>query len=133
MLWAIDYHSGVPVYLQLAQQVKAAVATGTLRDGEQLPSVRALAEELRINRNTISRAYSELENEGVIANRQGSGCFVTSSVTPLRKSVRTERLTSAVDTLIVQAHTLQVTDEALRELVADRLRVFHARRRLNED
>jgi len=124
--WNIDYHSGVPVYLQLVQQVQSAVAAGTLRDGDQLPSVRVLAEQLRINRNTIARAYQALEAEGVIANRQGAGCFVTASVTPLRRSVRTERLAAAIDGVIVQAHNLQVTGDTLRSLLDERLRRFKA-------
>lgn len=124
MRWNIDYHSGVPVYLQLVQQVQSAVAAGTLRDGDQLPSVRALAEQLRINRNTIARAYQELEREGAIANRQGAGCFVTASVTPLRRAVRTERLAAALDGVIVQAHNLQVPGEALKALLDERLRRF---------
>lgn len=124
MRWVVDYQSGVPVYLQLVQQAKAAVASGTLRAGDQLPSVRALAEELKVNRNTISRAWTELETEGVIENRQGAGSFVTTTVSPLKKTVRTERLAHAVDQLIVQAHHLQVEDEALKELLDDRLRNF---------
>ena len=124
MRWLVDYQSGVPVYLQLVQQAKAAVASGTLRAGDQLPSVRALAEELKVNRNTISRAWTELETEGVIENRQGAGSFVTSTVSPLKKTVRTERLSHAVDQLIVQAHHLQVEDEALKALLDDRLRNF---------
>lgn len=124
MRWLVDYQSGVPVYLQLVQQAKSAVASGTLRAGDQLPSVRALAEELKVNRNTIARAWTELEGEGVIENRQGAGCFVTSHVSPLKKTVRTERLAQAVDQLIVQAHHLQVEDEALKDLLDDRLRIF---------
>lgn len=128
MRWHVDYHSGVPVYLQLVQQAKAAIAAGTLRDGDQLPSVRALAEELKVNRNTISKAWAELETAGVIENRQGSGCFVTASVTPLRKAVRNERLAQTLDALIVEAHHLQVDDEALRTLLDDRLRHFNRTR-----
>lgn len=132
MQWLIDYHSGVPVYLQLTGQVKSAVASGVLRDGDQLPSVRALAEQLRVNRNTVAKAYGELENEGVIENRQGSGAFVRTTVTPLTRAVRTERLTATVDALIVQAHTLQVPDEVLRELVDARLEDFNQRRSTKE-
>lgn len=128
MRWHVDYHSGVPVYLQLVQQAKSAIAAGTLRDGDQLPSVRALAEDLKVNRNTIAKAWAELENAGVIENRQGSGCFVTASVTPLRKAVRNERLAQAVDSLIVEAHHLQVDDDALRDLLDDRLRHFNRTR-----
>ena len=129
MRWLVDYHSGVPVYLQLVQQAKAAVATGTLRAGDQLPSVRAMAEELKLNRNTVARAWAELESEGVLENRQGSGCFVTTTVTPLRRAVRNERLAQAFDQVIVQAHHLQVDDEALRALLDDRLRHFRTTRK----
>ncbi len=128
MRWIIDYQTGVPVYLQLMQQVKSAVATGTLRAGEQLPSVRAMAEELRVNRNTVARAWADLEAEGVIANRQGLGCFVTEKVTPLRKAVRNERLATALDQVIVQAHHLQVSDDTLRALLDERLSHFHQSR-----
>ena len=129
MRWLVDYHSGVPVYLQLVQQAQAAVAAGTLRAGDQLPSVRALAEELKVNRNTVARAWAELEAVGVIENRQGSGCFVTATVTPLRRSVRNERLAQAVDQLVVQAHHLQVDDAALRALLDERLKYFERERR----
>lgn len=131
--WLIDYHSGVPVYLQLVQQVQAAVAAGALRDGDQLPSVRALAEELRVNRNTVAKAWQELESEGVIENRQGAGCFVTASVTPLRRAVRTERLAAALDGVIVQAHHLQVPDDTLRSLLEERLKKFKQRREASND
>jgi DNA-binding transcriptional regulator YhcF (GntR family) len=124
MHWRIDFHSGVPVYLQLAEQVRTAVATGLLRHGDQVPSVRALAEELRVNRNTVSRAYGELEREGILLNHQGLGCFVNTTPTPLRRAVRTERLAEALDALLVQAHHLQVDDASLRALFEERLRRF---------
>lgn len=125
MHWRIDYHSGVPVYLQLVEQVKTAVATGLLRDGDQVPSVRALAEELRVNRNTVARAWSELEAEGVLRNQQGLGCFISASTgSPLRRAVRTERLAEAIDALLVQAHHLQVDEASLRTLFEERLRKF---------
>ncbi len=133
MHWNIDYSSGIPVYLQLVQQVRAAVASGALKDQDQLPSVRVLAEELRINRNTISKAYAELESESLIENRQGSGCFVTAKVTPLRHAVRLKQLTGAVDGLIVQARQLQIDDERLQSLLVERLAHFHAHRRTSND
>jgi GntR family transcriptional regulator len=132
MRWVIDYHSGVPIYLQFVHQAKAAVASGTLKDGDQLPSVRVLAEELRINRNTVAKAYSELENEGVIETRPGSGCFVTTSVSPFRRSVRLDLLARSIDALIVQAHHLQLSDDTLRSLLDDRLREFKSLRRAAE-
>ena len=67
---------GVPIYLQLVEQVKHAIETGALRAGDQLPSIRPLAEELVINANTVAKAYRELEREGVLELRQGAGAFV---------------------------------------------------------
>jgi GntR family transcriptional regulator len=130
--WHVDFHSGVPVYLQLLEQVKTAVATGTLRAQDQLPSVRALAEELRINRNTIAKAYAEMETQGLVESRQGLGVFVTQASTPLKKAVRTERLAELVDALVVQAHHLQLSDETLKGLLDERLRKFHAQRADND-
>jgi GntR family transcriptional regulator len=69
--------SGVPIYLQLMEQVKHAIETGALRPGEQLPGIRPLSEELVINSNTVAKVYRELEHEGVVELRQGSGAFVS--------------------------------------------------------
>ena len=76
MRFQLNYKSGKPVYLQLVDQVKAAVASGALRAGSPLPGIRPLAEELRVNRNTVAKAYSELESQGVIETIAGKGCFV---------------------------------------------------------
>ncbi len=125
MIALLNFRSGVPVYRQIVEQVKAAAAGGTLRDGDPLPSVRALAEELRINRNTAAKAYAELEAEGVIETRAGKGCFLkTGSPSPLRRSVRAERLAESVDSLIVQAHHLQISPKELTDLLARRLQQF---------
>ena len=75
---------GVPIYLQLVEQVKHAIETGALRAGDQLPSIRPLAEELVINANTVAKAYRELEREGVVELKQGAGAFVADSA-PARK------------------------------------------------
>ncbi|HTI72887.1 MAG TPA: GntR family transcriptional regulator [Candidatus Limnocylindria bacterium] len=126
MVIRLNFKSGVPVYLQIVAQVKAAAGSGSLRDGEPLPSVRILAEELRINRNTVAKAYAELESEGVIETRPGAGCFLrTNGTSPLRRSVRTERLGAELDGLIVQAHHLQISDAELRQLLDERLHAFH--------
>ena len=75
---------GVPIYLQLVEQVKHAIETGALRAGDQLPSIRPLAEQLVINANTIAKAYRELEREGVVELKQGAGAFVA-DIAPARK------------------------------------------------
>ncbi|MSU85496.1 MAG: GntR family transcriptional regulator, partial [Pedosphaera sp.] len=128
MIARIDFQSGVPVYLQIVQQVKVAAATGLIRPGDPLPSVRALAEDLRINRNTVARAYAELESDSVIETRQGSGCFLKDGgASPLRKSVRSGRLAEALDAVIIQAHHLQISDTELQSLLIERLEAFHLR------
>ena len=76
MLFRPNPSSGVPIYLQLMEQVKHSIETGALRPGEQLPGIRPLAEELVVNPNTVAKAYRELEHEGVIELRQGAGAFV---------------------------------------------------------
>ena len=80
MLFQIDFKSGKPVYLQLADQVRYAAASGSLRPGDPLPSIRPLAEELRLNRNTIAKAYAELEGQGVIETLPGKGCFLRETI-----------------------------------------------------
>jgi GntR family transcriptional regulator len=130
MLVHLNFKSGVPVYLQIVAQVKDAAASGALRPGDPLPSVRALAEELRVNRNTIAKAYAELESEGVLELRQGSGCFLKANgASPLRRAVRSERLAAELDAVIVQAHHLQIGDEELRALLDERLTDFRERQR----
>ncbi len=124
MLIQLDFKSGKPVYLQLVDQVKAAAASGALRAGEPLPSIRPLAEQLRINRNTVAKAYAELEAQGVIATEAGRGCFLKETASPYRKQVRLAMLAKDIDGAIVQAHHLQVGEEEFVDLVQERLKVF---------
>ncbi|HWX21659.1 MAG TPA: GntR family transcriptional regulator [Candidatus Binatia bacterium] len=132
MLLQINYKSGKPVYLQVVDQVKAAAAAGSMHAGEPLPSIRPLAEELRVNRNTIAKAYSELENQGVIETIPGKGCFIRPNNSPLKKEVRRKLLTEEVDQVVVQAHHLQVPPPELIELVQERVEVFEERKKANE-
>jgi GntR family transcriptional regulator len=132
MLFQINFKSGKPVYLQVVDQIKAAAAAGTMHAGEPLPSIRPLAEELRVNRNTIAKAYGELENQGVIETIPGKGCFVKSNNSPLKKDVRRKMLAEEVDHVVVQAHHFQVPPVELVGLVKERLEVFDNRRRNEE-
>src|SRR5512147_1565626 len=127
MLIQLNFKSGKPVYLQVVDQVKAAAASGALRAGEPLPSIRPLAEQLRINRNTVAKAYTELEGQGVIETITGRGCFLKESNSPLRKEVRMEMLTETVDEAVVQAHHLQVNEKEFLGLVKDRVEDFERR------
>src|SRR5438132_11300148 len=120
MIFQINFKSGKPAYLQLVDQVKAAAASGNLRAGDALPSIRPLAEELRLNRNTVAKAYTELESQGVIETAPGKGSFVTGNNSPLKKEVRLKMLSDEIDAAIIQAHHLQVDDDQLLELVRKR-------------
>ena len=74
--WAIEFHSGIPVYKQIIHRVQSEVAAGRLGEGDQLPTIRALHEKLGVNPNTVAKAYRELQHMGVISAEHGSGCFV---------------------------------------------------------
>ncbi len=128
MRFQLNLKSGKPVYLQLVDQVKAAVASGAVRHGDPLPSIRPLAEELRVNRNTVAKAYAELERQGAIETVIGKGCFISSTASPFRKDARLRLLTKEVDDAVVQAHHLQVNKSDFLELVEGRFDTFQSRR-----
>jgi GntR family transcriptional regulator len=132
MLLQINFKAGKPVYLQVVDQIKAAAASGTVQTGEPLPSIRPLAEELRVNRNTIAKAYTELENQGVIETIPGKGCFLKANNSPLKKEVRRKLLIEEIDEAIVMAHHLQVPRAEFLELVRERLEALEERKRANE-
>ena len=107
---------GVPIYLQLMEQVKHAIETGALRPGEQLPGIRPLAEELVINPNTVAKAYRELEHEGVIELRHGAGAFVSGQ---RRGKKATDSLRTAQPIVAAAVERLRargLTDEEIRRL-----------------
>src|ERR1043165_2260993 len=116
----INYKSGMPVYLQIVDQVKAAAASGALRSGEPLPSIRPLAEELRVNRNTITKAYFQLESQGVIETLPGKGSFLANNNSPFKKQVRLKLITDEIDAAVVQAHHLQIPRADFLRLVEER-------------
>jgi GntR family transcriptional regulator len=111
---------GLPVYRQILNQVKYLIASGRLQPGQELPAIRALAERLLINPNTVVHAYAELEKEGVIIRRHGSGTYV--SETPLRRSAKaaTQALIEKVDSLVTDAAHLNVDLNDVLELVRER-------------
>lgn len=128
MRFQLNFKSGTPVYLQVVNQVKAAAASGAVRPGEALPSIRPLAEELRVNRNTVAKAYAELESQGVIETLAGKGCFVRANNSPLRKAVRLDLVTERLDDAVVQAHHLQVGRADFLRLAEDRFDQFQHQR-----
>ena len=128
MQFQLNFKSGKPVYLQLVDQVKAAVASGAAQAGDSLPSIRPLAEDLRVNRNTIAKAYAELESQGVIETAAGRGCFISGQSTTLRKDARMRLLTEEIDQAVVQAHHLQVGRDEFLRLTEERFDSFERRR-----
>lgn len=128
MRFQLNFKSGKPVYLQLVDQVKAAAASGAVQPGEPLPSIRPLAEELRVNRNTVAKAYTELENQRIIETIAGKGCFVRATTSPFRKDVRLKLLATEVDAAVVQAHHLQIAKPEFLDLVEERFDAFHEKR-----
>ena len=107
---------GVPIYLQLMEQIKHAIETGALRPGEQLPGMRRLAEELVMNPNTVAKAYRELEHEGVIELRHGAGAFVAGNAKPKKTLEKLNAGQSLVAETVKSLRTQKLSDEEIRRL-----------------
>jgi GntR family transcriptional regulator len=116
MLFRPNPSSGVPIYLQLMEQVKHAIETGALRPGEQLPGMRPLAEELVINPNTVAKAYRELEHEGVIELRHGAGAFVSGNAQAKKATNKFRDGQAIVSAAVKRLRARRVTDEEIRRL-----------------
>jgi GntR family transcriptional regulator len=116
MLFRPNSSSGVPIYLQLMEQVKHGIETGALRPGEQLPGIRPLAEELVINPNTVAKAYRELEHEGVIELRQGAGAFVAGNAGAKKLTENIRAGQAVVAEAIERLRARGVTDQEIRRL-----------------
>jgi GntR family transcriptional regulator len=111
---------GVPIYLQIVNQVKYLVASGRLAPGEELPPIRALAERLIVNPNTVARAYRELERAGVVEKRRTAGTYVSDAGSPLARRERVKILTERIDALLAEARQLGVATEEVLELLRRR-------------
>lgn len=116
VLWLdVDARSGVPIYVQLVDGVRRALEVGTLRPGERLPTVRALAEELTVAPNTVVKAYNELQREGLISSRAGVGTVVTGEAGEAVKRRKVNDLYERLGTIVRDAAGLGVEEEDLRE------------------
>ncbi len=113
----ITSSDGVPIYLQIVNQVKYLVASGRLSPGEELPPIRGLAEQLLVNPNTVARAYRELETAGVVTKRRTAGTYVSQRRSPLDRRERLRILTGRVDALLAEARQLNVTIDQVFELI----------------
>ena len=111
---------GAPIYRQIIDQVKNLVAAGRLKPGDEMPPIRGLAQQLIINPNTVARAYRELEAQGVLVSRQGSGTVVADGGSPLARGERMRLLTAQVDKLLTEARHLDFDIDAVMELIEKR-------------
>jgi GntR family transcriptional regulator len=116
----ISPHDGVPIYLQIVNQVKYLVASGRLAPGEELPAIRVLAERLVVNPNTVARAYRELEVAGVVEKRRTAGTYVSAAGSPLARRERLKILTERIDALLAEARQLGVRTDEVVELLRRR-------------
>src|SRR3954451_19088797 len=114
---SIDLHSGVPVYRQLIDQVRGGIAAGSLRPGDQLPTVRQVAVDLAINPNTVMRAYRELEIRGILSTQQGTGTFITEQKVKAGEAQRRRRLSQMAGELVARAGAEGFNLEELLEVL----------------
>jgi GntR family transcriptional regulator len=116
----ISVQDGAPIYQQIVEQVKYLVAGGRLKPGDDVPPIRVLAEQLRINPNTVARAYLELEREGIFLMRQGFGTTVAEVKSPLPRREKLKILARTADALLADARHLNVPLEDVIELLRGR-------------
>jgi GntR family transcriptional regulator len=121
----ISSSDGVPIYIQIVNQVKHLVASGRLLAGEEIPPIRVLAEQLVINPNTVARAYLELERAGVVTKRHGSGTYVSDNRSPLSRREKFKVLSQRADALLVEAGHLDIELEEVIALIQERHEIMH--------
>jgi GntR family transcriptional regulator len=122
----LEAKDGVPIYLQVMQQVKYLIASGRLQPGEELPSIRTLAEQLLVNPNTIARAYRELELAGVVEKRRTAGTYVAENGSPLARKERLKLINERVDRLLVEAFQMGFDlDDVLKLVQKSQLAIDH--------
>ncbi len=119
----LDFHSGLPIYTQIVNQIQSQLANGILKPGDQLPTVRALAQELRVNFNTVARAYRMLDEVRIISTQQGRGTFITEKPPPdVSEKLRHESLTALTNRFITEAFRLGFSEREVSQMVRDSLK-----------
>ncbi len=131
----VSSSDGVPIYLQIVNQVKYLVASGRILPGEELPPIRVLAQQLLVNPNTVARAYRELETAGVVVKRRTAGTYVSDAGSPLQRRQRLKILAERVDALLAEARQLDVSTDEVLELIRrrDEEMQSHRKGRLRDD
>ena len=126
LILQIDFRSGLPIYIQIVNQVQAQVAGGVLKPGDQLPTVRALAEELRVNFNTVARAYRILDEARIISTQQGRGTYITEIPPPkVTEKLRKEALEALTQRYISEAMRLDFSKDEITQIIKDQLKTWN--------
>jgi GntR family transcriptional regulator len=128
VIFRLNPSVGIPLYLQLIQQVKHAVETGALREGDQLPTIRKVAVDLVMNPNTVVRAYRELEHEGILDLKHGSGAFIKESAGARARVMR--KAQALVQSALERLAPLGLTEDELRRVFENELAQARAARQL---
>jgi len=119
----LDFHSGLPIYTQIVNQVQSQLANGKLMPGDQLPTVRALAQELRVNFNTVARAYRILDEARIISTQQGRGTYITEILLPyVAEKLRNESLEVLTRRYVDEAIRLGFSEREVSQMVRDSLK-----------
>ena len=116
----ISANDGLPIYVQVVNQVKYLVASGRLKPGDELPAIRVLAERLLVNPNTIARAYRELETAGVVEKRRTAGTYVSEQGSPLARRERIRILSQRIDALLAEARQMDISFDDVQKLIEQR-------------
>jgi GntR family transcriptional regulator len=116
----ISPHDGVPIYLQIVNQVRYLVGAGRLVPGDELPAIRVLAEQLTVNPNTVARAYRELELAGVVEKRRTAGTYVSDAGSRLARRERLKIVTERIDALLAEARQLGIGTDVVIDLIRER-------------
>jgi len=127
LILPIDFRSGLPIYIQIVNQVQSQIAGGILKPGDQLPTVRALAQELRVNFNTVARAYRILDEARIISTQQGRGTYITEIPPPeVKDRLRKEALEALARRYIGEALRLEFPKSEINQMVKDQLKAWKA-------
>lgn len=130
---AIDFRSGLPIYLQVVERIKERIAGGQLQPGDQLPTVRALALELRVNFNTIARSYRILDEMGIISTQQGRGTYILSVPPPgVSEGIRLQALQALTRRYLTDAEQLGAKPEELDQILKDQTAQWQQTGRLSD-
>lgn len=130
----LDFHSGLPIYTQIVNQIQSQLVNGILKPGDQLPTVRALASDLRVNFNTVARAYRILDDARIISTQQGRGTYITEIPPPeVTEKLRQESLAELTDRFISEAFRLGFSEREVSKMVRDSLKSLKEAKQVKDE